>query len=812
MDERSIFLTALEKDDPVERSAYLDEICARDPKLRQQVEALLEAHAAPGSFLDRPFLDLRATTDDASADSPISASPTHRESTPLHFLGFTDKPGCLGMLGEYEVLEAVGSGGMGIVFRALDPRLNRIVAVKVLAPELAVQTIAVQRFLREARAAAAVSHPNVVSIFHVEDKQRPPFLVMEFIAGRSLQQKIDEKGALGVKEILRIGMQAARGIAAAHAQGLVHRDVKPANILLENGVERVKITDFGLARAVDDVGMTRTGTILGTPQYMSPEQANSQALDGRSDLFSLGCVLYAMATGRPPFRGNTTVEVILQVCEDEPTPIRDVNPDIPDWLAEIIDKLMAKSRADRFPAATEVADLLEGHLAHLQQPDAVPMPARVGAVRPRYRSRRSSSNWVLWVVVILAAVMCLAALPVVLIFGLTTLLLRPAEFGSELSAHPPVVEIRGEGPPLPPENPAVVGIQERSDLLDRLKNMPRLVSVKSFHLPIRIRPDQQFRFGRIAPGGRYLALQANNVSVFDLHTKKELHDFFAIQGSMAFSPDGKTLAYGGLTADTGGEMALVFLDLETGKRQYSQPLSPAPFHGRDLCVAFAGDGKTLVLGGGYVSDPGQAHFGRVALLDRSSHRLFKTLDLPRGKVNSVAMGRDGNKILAVGGNDDAPGSAINALLLDQTGTGNQRQLAPQEAQSGRWTAAVVAPRGTRAAAVWGQSDDRQQLFIWDLKAGATWEFGGLGTLPLQSGLVLSPDGKQLVVPVLPKNFPGPVGMVINLDKVRPEAVLWHGEQGGNFPCAIGFAEDGHSILTVDSDGTVHQWGKAAQDE
>src|SRR5262249_22307239 len=207
----------------------------------------------------------------------------------LDFLAATVRPGSLGRLGHYEVLEVVGQGGMGIVLRAFDDKLHRVVAIKVLLPALAASAAARQRFVREARATAAVNHDNVIDIHAVEDAGPVPYLVMQFIHGSTLQQKLDRSGPLPVKEILRIGLQTAAGLAAAHAQGIVHRDVKPANILLENGVERVKITDFGLARAVDDgskitdfgparpvddASLTQVGIIAGTPAYMSPEQAS----------------------------------------------------------------------------------------------------------------------------------------------------------------------------------------------------------------------------------------------------------------------------------------------------------------------------------------------------------------------------------------------------------------------------------------------------------------------------------------------------------------------------------------------------------
>ena len=287
-------------------------------------------------------------------------------------LGPCETPDRIGTLGDYEVESVVGRGGMGVVLKAHDRRLNRVVAVKVLAPEFAADPVARRRFAREARAAAAVSHPHVVVIHAVETGDvgasrdgaaAVPHLVMEYVAGRSLQQKLDAEGALEVREILRIGTQTARGLAAAHAQGLTHRDVKPGNVLLENGVERVKLSDFGLARAADDVAVTRPGDVAGTPGFMSPEQAEGKAVDGRSDLFGLGAVLYAMCVGRPPFRGASPVAVLRKVCDEPHRPVREANPDVPPALAAVVDRLLCKDPAGRFATADEVADRLETLLA-----------------------------------------------------------------------------------------------------------------------------------------------------------------------------------------------------------------------------------------------------------------------------------------------------------------------------------------------------------------------------------------------------------------------------------------------------------------
>lgn len=298
---------------------------------------------------------------------------------PADYLEPSAHPGSIGKLGAYEITEVIGQGGMGVVLKAFDPSLHRVVAVKVLAPYLAHNPQARRRFVREAKAIAAVCHDHVITIHGIDETTEQPKIVMQFVSGKSLQQKIDAEGSLDLKEILRIAMQTASGLAAAHAQGLVHRDVKPSNILLENGVQRVKLTDFGLARAVDDASLTQSGVIAGTPQYMAPEQANGDAVDYRADLFCLGSVMYAMCVGHSPFRASTTMGVLKRVCHDPPRPIQEINPDIPGWLCAIVMKLLQKKPEDRFSTAKDVAELLEKWLAHVQQPMAVSKPTSLGA-------------------------------------------------------------------------------------------------------------------------------------------------------------------------------------------------------------------------------------------------------------------------------------------------------------------------------------------------------------------------------------------------------------------------------------------------
>lgn len=305
------------------------------------------------------------------ADRPPGYGPDAEHPAGLAFLSPTDQPERLARFGPYEVLEVLGRGGMGVVLKAFDPALHRVVAIKVLAPQLAAGATARKRFVREGRAAASVAHEHVVTIHTVDEFAGFPYLVMQYVDGTSLQERVEREGPLPVAEILRIGMQTAAGLAAAHAQGIVHRDIKPGNILLENGVERVKLTDFGLARAIDDPSLTQAGVVAGTPEYMAPEQARGEAVDARADLFSLGAVLYTMATGRSPFRAPNTPAVLRKVCDEAPRPIRELNPAIPGWLDAIIGRLLAKHPGDRYSSAEVVARLLGDRLAALQRGEAI---------------------------------------------------------------------------------------------------------------------------------------------------------------------------------------------------------------------------------------------------------------------------------------------------------------------------------------------------------------------------------------------------------------------------------------------------------
>jgi len=294
-----------------------------------------------------------------------------------------------GTVGRFDVLGELGRGGMGAVYRARDPELGREVALKVLLPELATDPKAKARFLREARAQARVEHDHIVPIHDVGETGGFAYLVMPLLKGQSLRDALKKNARPPVSEVVRIGREIAEGLAAAHAAGLIHRDIKPGNIWLEGDRRRVKILDFGLARATGDApdehaaarpklvsgDLTAAGGIVGTPPYMSPEQARGLPTDARSDVFSLGTVLYELLAGRKPFTGPSAFDIMAAVASDEPVPLPRLVPDLPPALADLVARMLAKDPAARTQSCAEVA----AALAALAVPQVVVLPLNGGA-------------------------------------------------------------------------------------------------------------------------------------------------------------------------------------------------------------------------------------------------------------------------------------------------------------------------------------------------------------------------------------------------------------------------------------------------
>jgi hypothetical protein len=312
---------------------------------------------------------------------PPVATTTHNpvasvDQAAFGFLAPAQAPDELGRLGPYRVLQVLGAGGMGVVFRAEDPQLARPVALKAILPGMASSENVRQRFLREARAAAAIKHDHIVTIYQVGEDRGVLYLAMEFLEGQSLDGRLQRQGKLPLAEVLRIGREMALGLAAAHKRELIHRDIKPANVWLEGEGGRVKILDFGLARTAGEEGqLTQQGAIVGTPAYMAPEQAQGKSVDGRCDLFSLGCVLYRMACGEPPFKGTDLISTLMAVATEEPRPPHELNRTLPKTLSDLILSLLAKEPTGRPASAQAVADALQRIVEQVSRQVMRPAPA-----------------------------------------------------------------------------------------------------------------------------------------------------------------------------------------------------------------------------------------------------------------------------------------------------------------------------------------------------------------------------------------------------------------------------------------------------
>lgn len=374
--------------------AKLEELATSGTNLSKVMERLDESEPVANSAYWPAVQALNAELQKTIVPRPTPQEP----DVSLQFLQPASDAAYLGRLAHFDVMRVLGRGGMGLVLEAFDSRLRRSVALKVLDPSLANDEAARQRFCREARAAASITHENVVAVHQVEKSGGDglPYLVMQLITGESLEQRLARDKTLPVREVVRIGMQAAQGLAAAHALGMVHRDVKPGNILLELSNDRVKLTDFGLAHVAEDVKLTRTGFVTGTPLYMSPEQALGEPTDHRSDLFSLGAVLYEMCAGKPPFDGNSALAILKQIAETQHRPLREVNPAVPAWLADTIDRLLGKKPEDRIQTAAQLAELLEFEWALLKTTsDDVPTVCQIEERKRTLRNR--------WLAVLLGA-------------------------------------------------------------------------------------------------------------------------------------------------------------------------------------------------------------------------------------------------------------------------------------------------------------------------------------------------------------------------------------------------------------------------
>jgi serine/threonine-protein kinase len=337
--------------------------------------------------------------------------------------------------GRYELLELIGKGGMSSVYKAHDRLLDRQIAVKILHPHFTEDEEYVERFRREARAVAQLSHPNIVTVIDRGEDEGRQFIVFEYVEGENLKQLLERTGPMPVQDALLLALQMARALAFAHGRGLIHRDVKPQNVLL-NADGQAKMTDFGIARSVDVQGVTITGTVLGTSEYIAPEQARGERVDAQTDVYSLGVVLYELLVGGVPYEGETFVTVALKHVNEPVPPVLERRPDLPPRVALAVERAMAKSPGERFSSMQEVADELEACLAELDPAgDQATMISRrpVASRRAGRPPRRKRRLGVLWPIAAVLAVLAVAALA-----ALGALALRDADDDPQAAPTRPI--------------------------------------------------------------------------------------------------------------------------------------------------------------------------------------------------------------------------------------------------------------------------------------------------------------------------------------------------------------------------------------
>jgi serine/threonine protein kinase/DNA-binding beta-propeller fold protein YncE len=724
--------------------------------LMHRLKQLRTVGPAPDSMLTEA-VGLAGST--PTADRPGARPATEMTQESYDFLAPAQAPGELGRLAHYRVLKVLGAGGMGVVFKAEDVQLERLVALKVMRPHVAANPQAKQRFLREAKACAALRHDHIIAIHQVGEDRGVPCLAMEFLEGAPLDRYLDTGRKLTVPQILQIGRQIARGLAAAHDKGLVHRDIKPGNIWLEKQSGRAKILDFGLARSArEDTHVTQSGAIVGTPAYMAPEQARGDKVDARCDLFSLGCVLYRLCTGEVPFKGENTMAVLTALALSTPKSVRELNPAIPTALADLIAQLLAKEPDQRPASAKAVVEAIQ-EIERKSKP-----------TEPRPAERRSSRRR--WAVVAAAA-----ALVAGLVLAAPIILRITRKDGTKQDI------VLGPGDKfdvIQQQQPVKPGAASPFDALGR-ENLPAEV-LKKFGGgdPAKAPAELVGVFGNpqegagitvlvVSPDGRrvYAGGRYEGIQTWDAATGKEqarlLPNLRQIGPVfLAGTPDGKRLARANDIRD-----GVTMLETATGAELLTFSKKGAGiFSG----IALRPDGQRLAVIYGR-----NRKSRKVEVWDAVRGLMLRTLDGHTDAVEQVAYSPDGTRL--------ATASADETLKIWDADSGKELRSIPTEVKA--------YLRDLRF------SPDGTEIALLALKGLQTWDVA-TGTERLKIANVgwasFSPNGEWLAT-----------WIKVNQELSLRDASVGKHQRGWTLPVGVNqvaFAPDSRHLLTGNEDGTV----------
>lgn len=671
--------------------------------------------------------------------------------------------------GRYQIIRQLGHGGMGIVYLGFDEMLRRQVAIKLIQGPLTHKQEAQERIKREAIAAAAIRSPHVVTIHHIDHIESGPYLVMEYIAGVSLEERLHSETRLSPEEIIRVGSEIAAGLQAAHARGLIHRDVKPGNVLLEDGTGKVKLTDFGLVRGLDDSWLTQDDMISGTPEYIAPEQAAGREVDRRADLYSLGCVMYVLCTGKPPFHDDTPLAILRRVQDEQPASIQVTRPDIPTALCDVIERLLKKDPDARYQNAAEVQAALQ----------ALPTTDHAHAAEsPRHtkRTRRGPLLAMAATAALLVAVIALGASQANGWSNFGQLLLAAND---EQPAEAPAAETDVPEEVIAKQPAAAEDVveQEVTDPAPEVTNAAELRPAPSPPAaPIRMQivTPEQLMQERIQAEKDSLPRDES-----PLLARKLLGHTGPVQ-DFVFTPDGKSLI--SCSGWPIGDRTIRMWDLETGKevrRFDTAPVPPNPNNsgtreapGEFYALAISPDGTKLI---------STSTGGAVCLWDVASGKMIGEFKGHISTVYAVEISPDGTKVLT-GGRDSI------ARLWDLN---TQEELMQLKGHTSDIRTARFSPDGSQALTT---SLD-QTLRLWDLNAAKPIHVMRSNNKTVTDAQ-FSPDGSRAVSLCAPS---------IDIWDLKTGKLIRQFREQGPPLTTVDWSPNGRLLITAGYGGQVRLW-------